>query len=663
MKTHKKYFIIAASMLCLSSCSNFLDLKPLNKVSSSTLLTDINGINLLLANLYNQLPIEDFSYYPDISFNYHGGGGNSDKTDRGHSISFFTDESVNSLGRNNYGISEVGPVNDNYWPYGTIREINQFLKDLEIIELDPSLKEKLTAEAYFIRAYVYFGLVKRYGGVPIITEVQAYNGDDISNLYVPRSTEKETWDFVLEECDKAILNLPENRTASDGMYRATVWSAYALKSRVALHAASIAKYWGKAPLSGEAVNSKFVGGMASEDADRYYEQCIAASFQIMDKSGKALYKPNPKDPEEAARNYQKIFDSPEDADVYNEILLMKSYIDGSTTQKQGHSTDAFFNPNQTKLGGKCGRFSPALDLVDLYEDYTDNGLGTSAPLQTRTDGVENFYELYPEKSLDLSKPYRFYDNVSDIFKGKDARFFASILSPGDQWKNHTIIIQAGLIEQDGNQLIYQDGSSVGKDGKTYYSYGASSEDLYSGFKYIGSGLQELANFSSSGFLLRKFLQESKPINGLEFASTTPFIDFRLPEIYLNYAEAVVESGKGDAGLAKKYLNVIRQRAAHKDNIELTIQNVLKERRVELAFEGHRYWDLVRRRDYHVLFNGSKRRKSLLPLLDLRESTPRYMFVRADNLNDIKGSTVFHEKYYYRPIPGITNNKLVQNPQY
>jgi hypothetical protein len=662
MKKYKLYLCIAVTTLYLSACNDFLDLKPLDKVSAEALLSDENGINLLLANLYNQMPIEDFSYFPDIQFNYHGGGGNSGKIDRGHSTSFYTDESVNTLGRNNAAISEVGPVNEGYWAYNSIRQVNQFLEDIKVVDMSDATREKLISEAHFIRAYYYFGLAKRYGGVPLIETVLKIEGGDNANLFVPRSTEKATWDFVLKDCDDAITNLPESRTSGEGAFRATKWAAYALKSRVALHAASIAKYWDKAPLSGEAATQKLIGGMTSTDADNYYSQCIEASKAIIEKSGKKLYKPNPVDATEAAKNYQAIFQDPANTEIFNEVIFLKAYIDGSTSKLQGHSTDAFFNPKQTNLGGKCGRFSPALDLVDLYEDYTDDGSGKSVPLITRTDGVENQYDGQPETGINLSIPFKAYDNVSDIFKGKDARLFASIIVPGSKWKDKTIIMQAGLIEKNGNQMIFQDGSSVGNDGQTYYSFGASVEDLFSGFKYLGSGLQELTNFSSTGFTLKKFLQESKAINGNELASTTPYIDFRLPEIYLNYAEAVVESGKGDVALAKTCLNDIRKRAAHKDNIELNLENVLKERRVELAFEGQRYWDLVRRREYHSKFNAT-RRKSLMPILDLRQSTPKFIFVRADNYNDIRGTTTFFEKYYYRPIPDVTTNKLVQNPEY
>jgi starch-binding outer membrane protein, SusD/RagB family len=662
MKKYKLCFYVAVTIFFLSACSDFLDLKPLDKVSAEALLSNENGINLLLANLYNQMPVEDFSYFPDIQFNYHGGGSNSGKIDRGHSTSFFTDESVNTLGLNNNGISAVGPVNDGYWAYGSIRQVNQFIEDLQVVDLKESTREQLIGEAHFIRAYYYFGLVKRYGGVPVIESVQKIEGGDNANLYVPRSTEKETWDFILKECDDAISRLPETRTSGEGLYRATKWVACALKSRAALHAASIAKFWDKAPLAGEAANQKLVGGMTLSDADNYYTQCIDASKLIIQNSGKKLYKPNPVDAVEAAKNYQDIFQGPANSEIFNEVIFLKAYIDGSTTRLQGHSTDAFFNPKQTTLGGKCGRFSPALDLVDLYEDYTDDGSGKSIPLKTRTDGVEDQFEGQPETGIDLTKPFKVYDNVTDIFAGKDARLFASIIVPGSKWKDKIIIMQAGLIGKDGSQMIYQEGSSVGNDGLTYYSYGSASESQFSGFKYLGSGLQELTDFSTTGFTLKKFLQENKIINGTEYASTTPFIDFRLPEIYMNYAEAVLESGKGDATLAKTCLNDIRKRAAHKDNIELTLENVLKERRIELAFEGQRYWDLVRRRDYHSKFNAI-RRKSLLPVLDLRQSTPKYIFVRADNFNDMKNTTTFYEKYYYRPIPEVTTNKLIQNPEY
>jgi hypothetical protein len=621
-------------------------------VPASILLSDPSGVNTLLANLYNKMPMEDFSYNPNQGFNYHGNAGNG-FIEYGWSTSFFTDEAINSAG------SGAGPINDNYWGYDAIRQVNQFIDAVATVDLSSDQRNQLTSEAHFIRAYIYFELAKRYGGLPLISRAQKI---DDPNLEVPRSTEKETWDFVLSDCDSAIQYLPTSAPSGYGTYRATKWAAYALKSRAALFAASVAKYWNNAPLTGEAVDKKLVGGMTNADANAYYAQCISASKAIIDNSGKQLYKPSPSNWAEAAANYQHIFETPGDAEVSKEIIFSKAYIDGSQTRQQGHNIDIHFNPSQTNPGYSFyGRYSPTLDLVDLYEDYSDNGTGSSALLQTRTDGNED-YAVADPKQLDVNIPFKEYDNLTDIFANKDARLFASIIVPGAKWKGTTIIMQGGLITSGGSPVIYADNSAVGLDGNTYYTYGAANKSGYSGFKDIGA-TADATNFSATGFSLKKFLQEAKNVPGLLFSSTNSFIDMRLAEIYLNYAEATVESGQGDIGLAANYLNAIRHRAGHTDNIPATLENVLKERRVELAFEGQRYWDLIRRRTFSSLFNNA-RRLSLVPVADLRQNPVKYIFVRAYNFYDNKaGGVTFNTQWYYRPIPGISSNHLVQNPQY
>lgn len=87
----------------------------------------------------------------------------------------------------------------------------------------------------------------------------------------------------MNECTLAAATLPDATSGSD-LYRVTKWAAYALKSRVALHAASVAKYWNLAPLAGEAVTQKLVGGMTSADADAFYKECIEASKSLIENS-------------------------------------------------------------------------------------------------------------------------------------------------------------------------------------------------------------------------------------------------------------------------------------------------------------------------------------------------------------------------------------------
>jgi hypothetical protein len=438
-----------------------------------------------------------------------------------------------------------------------------------------------------------------------------------------------------------------------------------MKSRVALHAASVAKFWNKGALTGAAVDAKLVGGMTITDADNYYAQCIDASKQIMDNTAFQLYKPTPASRDEAAKNYQDMFEAPSYSSN-PEIIYMKAYIDGSSASGQGHVTDFWFYPKQNVYHTLyvSSRWSTTLDLVDLFEDYTDNGVGASVPIKTLSNGNESYVIAKPGSLTTLpyaTYPFIYYNDQFEPFKDKDVRLKASVLLPGSQFKGTLINMQGGLVRSDSKPTIYTDATVVGPDGKTYYTFGTNNISGYSAFGALGTAQ---GNYSSTGFALRKFLQDTKAVSNLGmYGSTQGWIDLRLAEIYLNYAEAVAESGQGDAALAATSLNAIRKRAAHTDNIPLTIDNVLKERRVELLFEDHRYWDLIRRRDMHTKFNASKR-NSLIPMIDLRQNPPKYAFLRVQNYyDDAANGLTFSTYRYYLDIPGVSTNKLIQNPQY
>ena len=645
---------ITIYLLCLflifSGCSDMLELEPLDKTSAEDLLANPKGLKTLMATLYNSIPMEDFSFYPaDGGFNRYGWGGGLQSTFR---LSMYTDEATASAG------TGVGPINISYWPYNEIRQTNLFFESLEKVKnnLNETSYKQLKSEAHFIRGYLYYGLAKRYGGVPLIDRVldgEYVAGSDNKGLYIPRNTEKETWTFILNELDLAIADLPGTTNAADGFYRATKWAALALKSRVALHAASIAKYWHTAPLTGEAVDKK-LAKMENTDAGFFYQECINASLELINNGGFSLYRPNPLNPEEAAKNFQNLFLSSNE-----EIIFRKAYLDGTSVNDQGHSWDILYNPSQTSPGfHKWGRFSPTLDIADLFEDYSDNGSGTSAKIVTRTDGNEDYTFSNPA-SVNIDLPFKKYNDLYEPFANKDARLLASIIVPGSVWKNTKIIIQGGMIKSNSSVIAYASGSET-LNGITYYTYGAEGTAGFSGFYKLGSS--DDANFSCSGFLIKKYLQEANTVKGVSNSSTTPYIDFRLAEIYLNYAESVVESGQGDATLARNYLNALRKRAGHTDEIPLTLNNVLKERQVELAFEGHRYWDLMRRREYHTTFAGT-RRTALVPMIDLREGTPQYIFVRVNNYYDefSNGRTFPAATGYYQSIPGRNTNQLIENP--
>lgn len=649
------------ALMGLSGCNAFLELEPLDKVSPEQLLETEGGVKALLANIYTMIPMEDFNYRPNNGFNQRGYDGVNETTN----LAFLTDEATRSDG----GVG-IGYEGFNYWPYGDIRQVNIFMQNVEKAKEAGTISvadaDRMTGEAHFARAYMYYGLVKRYGGVPLIDKVQ---DDDYADggpgaVAVPRSTELDTWKFVLNECTLAAATLPDATSGSD-LYRVTKWAAYALKSRVALHAASVAKYWNLAPLAGEAVTQKLVGGMTSADADAFYKECIEASKFLIENSGKSLYKPAPATVKEAASNFQALFLN----DQNEEVIFSKAYLNGTTNTNQGHSYAQFNILPQVNPGAlKYGRFNPMLEIVDLFEDYTDDGTGKSAKIVTRTDGNEdayipNFHNMNNASVVNtlMSVPFVKYNDLYEPFANKDARLLASVVVPGSSYAGTEIIIQGGFIK-DNNSYVAYSNESTQKNGTTYYALGAEGETMFSGFNNVNSG--EDANWTATGFGVRKYMPEGESMSPDRLSSTTSYIDMRLAEVYLNYAEAVVENGSGfgDKELAENYLNALRRRAGHTDRISLTLESVLKERRVEMAFEEKRFWDMNRRREFHTEFSNNRIRKALVPMLDLRGAEPKYVFARVNYFGDeTRGGRTFQNINYYRGIPNIATNGLVQNP--
>lgn len=627
-----RYSVWLLILIISVSCNdNFLDVAPTDKITGDALFSSQEGIDAYLANLYRQIPIEDFNATPE-AMNYNPGDANN----AGRYPIIFTD---NGIGSENSSITPAGAWDYNYWEtgYRFNKEINLFKDVIDgLTSVDEDVKRNLMGQVYFMRAYNYYALAKRYGGVAIISESQAIG--DIEGLYVSRSTEEATWDYVMTACDSAAMFLDEEPDPARRKASRTV--ALALKSRAALHAASVAKFWDRYEFTGEAVDLG-LAGMPKSAADKYYTQCIEACEEIFNSGYYSLYKGTPANPEEASENYRLMFEDPNIA--LNEVILIKGF--NEIGAGYGSNQDNWGNPNQTRgAWPHPGRFNPTLDLIDTYETYDQPG--KSVPIVTTKDGVTNDYSGY-----NPSKEYLTFDDPQEIFEGKDARMFATVIVPYSVWKDTKIIIQGGYIQSDGKAVILAD-ESIKVDGTTYYTFGASDPALYSGFSTFGG------NMTRTGFGFKKFLSTSYvPRLGWNF-STTDWIDFRYAEILLDYAEAVLESGKGDPILAAKGLNSIRKRAAHTTDIPLTIDNVLRERRIELVYENKRYWDLIRRRDYHELFN-QRERKALIPILDLRNM--KYIFVRANVPRG--GQVTFNPSWYYKVIPGVGTSGIIQNPHY
>lgn len=627
MKTIKNIFFLLVFGVLVTSCDDGLDLLPTDKITADELFGDPAGTKLYLADLYDRLPIEELTYFPQKGFNFNDGNPNNG----GRTNAMFT-----MMAHHSEGNAMIGGGDLNWWEdaFTLIRDVNLFIDIIPNLNITEDEKAAYMGEASFIRGFAYFGLAKRYGGVPIILEPQEFNGDPES-LKVPRNTEKETWDFVLSECDVAA-----NALGDTNGRRASKWAALALKSRAALHAASLAKYGGNVDLTGEAVTLGLIG-LPANTAAGYYQACIDASNDIMTNGPYSLYKPNPGSVDEAAENFRSMFENPNIAPE-EAILIKGRTIPGDN---YGNNYDIWYGPAQKRNGWPHpGRYCPTLEFADMFENYSNPGV--DGTIVTTVDGDTDNYNGY-----DSSRDYFHFANPEDLFADKDARLKATVVLPMSEWKGDIMIYQAGFIKPNGDIKI-ETNSRTRVDGEWYFTYGTQDPDQHSGFNPHGG------NMSKTGFGFKKFLSTEPVVPGWN-RSFTDFAEFRYAEILLNYAEAVVESGLGDPEKAASAMNATRKRAFHQTDIPLNIENVLRERNVELAFENKHIWDLMRRRTYHTTFNVT-RKHALKPVLDLRGEAPYEYIMIRDRVRGNDPQT-FNINEYYRNIPGIGLNGLVPNP--
>ena len=642
MKKIFKYTFAIVLALALGSCDKLFNSLEgdLTLMSEDDMISTQAGLERLLSDVYNTIPMDAFN-----------------TKDQHTTFASYSKA-------NDYDIAVTG-----FWDYTKMRSINSFIQKVDgalaMNAINKETRDQMMGEALFARAYCYFAMVRRYGGVPIVTEPldDKFDGETNEGLYIPRSTEKETWDFVISELDKAAELLPDE--PKGGKYRATKWAALGLQSRVALYAATLSKYWANEaiPSSYKAVQEKLTY-MEASYADAYFAKCIEACDKIINSGIFSLYGGTTTSVSKAKENLTELFLNRQDC----EFIFGKSYKDGTADADNGF--DRSNSPNQkhgTGSNAGWGNYSIMSDLVDLYDNYNAAGGKADGTVKTRNDGEEDTYFSQiatSASSFDKSADFIQYDHPQDPFLAKDARFQAWILYPGSEFRSVTIVAQAGYWLPDGKLEFYQENSTkIGNT--TYYELGADSQNGMSAYIDIGNvGSSNHSYFWTTGFGIRKFLD---PNNVLD-KSTGPWCDIRYAEILLNYAEAYAESGKGSAAKAKQYLNDIRHRAAFTDDIEPTLENVLHERRVEFAFEGHETYTLWRHRAYLSNRSGGPHRKhTVINVRDLRggEGTEKYIYARVNAYwSDVQNSTTGLNTDlldYYGSIPNYAENRLTVNP--
>lgn len=567
---------VGGFLLTISCNDDFLSPSPVDRIAEENIFNSPAGIQSHLASLYDMCPIEDF-YWPDEAAR----------------PSLWADEAVAD-----YASSGYNPGNIGYWGegYRAIRYLNNFIAKLpeSTAYANQVQEDDALGQAYALRAITYFALVRLYGGVPILTEVQELTGDP-TDLHVARSTEEQVMDQILSDFDMAISKLSENTSP----YVLNKWSALALKSTAALHAASIAKYSDLVYDGGTYMNGLL--GMAKSKADGYFEQAKSAALQVIQSGNYELYDYAGDAYEDKIANYERVF--------FDETSANKEriFVSGYNYPDKTHWYDVLVTPFSFRSGvGYSSNNCPDLDMVEKFE-YVNNRNGA-----IEVDG----------KYLngDESDPL-IVDDPNELFQNKDPRFMHNILYPGRAWRGDEIEIYVASIV-NGETI-----PGKGKDGIAQ------------------------PEATATGFYMAKYLQRT-PARALNEGGDVDWQVIRYAEVLLNYAEACFETGEN--GEALKYVNSIRKRAGIQELTEVTLEDIRHEIDIEFFGENNRFWNMKRWRIAHVILDNTLV-YAIWPIKN--EDTGEWLFNRHQ-LDETNFKKTFQPKNYYTMIP---QDEIEKNP--
>ncbi len=464
------------------------------------------------------------------------------------------------------------------------------------------------------------------GGMPIVgDEVFDYTpGMDITALQYPRSTEAGLYDYIISECEAIKDFLPTEPSINAA--RATKWAVLMLKARAAVYAGSIANYNNKMPNPIKTAGGEV--GIPADLAQAYYKTALSAAEEVI-KGGK--YELQLTKPDDRGRNFYEALSIKENN---KEVIWARDY-------KYPGQTNGFTQSN-----------IPASHAEDIDRAY-------AGPILNLVEDFEYINDRNGEiKIRDEQGNYIFYTNPEDAFANKDPRLWGTVIYPGAIFKGTPVVLQAG-------QKYFEDGvwkvrtSDPGKSDDNNILITSVNGPNTSNNNYI----------NKSGFFFRKFMDETPLASTRGRRSEMWFPRFRFAEAVMIAAEASFELGEN--GKALNYINDIRRRAGIQELKAITFDDIVREYRVEFAFEDHRYWDLKRWRLADKVWNGVQndpqaQQYALFPYLVNEPGNPnngKWVFDKFPT-HMSPYPRYFQMKNYYNFInqEWIDNNpKLVKNP--
>lgn len=535
---------IAAAMFAfatITSCNDqFFETQPDDLLSIESVFQNRQQTEQWWAGMFSLIP--DPWNYPYTATSY---GVISDELDASNWGGFQATVNSGAINADN-----SGSAFDHIAHYERIRNASIFLENIdrnkEILGLNngAELVKQYKGEAQFLRAYYYWNMMKHLGPVPIqpLTPGTAFD-----NYQIPRPTWDDQVAFILKEMDEAKEKLPEdyyiaNTTDIDNteVGRINKLIVEAVQSQILLFSAS--------PLvngNTEMSNFKNFDGTQlinqSYDANKWTKAAEAAKRAIekAHSQGKGLYV-STEGTDTFTKAYRSVRDLYWDGWRTEGIWLRPS---SNTWNWSAHAA-----PRSTR-GIAYNGIAVIQRLVDEFQ-MSDGRDRTNSP-------------SYSETTYTTSATPYYVAGTNRMYVGREPRFYA--------WVSFNGAVNPGASQanQDHIQFFYT-GTS-----------GASGAPR---------------DWPKTGYTARKNIHPTFSMNP-SINPGRPAMLIRLAELYLNYAEALNESQPGHTDILT-YLNRVRTRAglpgiaAGKSQAEM--RDIIRhERRIELCFEGHRYFDVRR----------------------------------------------------------------------
>lgn len=483
----KEWLVSFLLVLLISSCGDVLEKSPLDQFDNATFWTSESNALLALTGVYRgninagtNVNPQDWWSYAGLIF-----------------LEFATDNAFDRRGINSpfHRLSD-GTLTDNintlsfYWErsYQRIARCNDFLENIDRVPIDEAKRERMKAEARFIRACQYFYMSQAWGSVPLVTTLMTK--EEANTL--TKTPKADIVNFVISELTEAVAALPRHvDMPGSERGRASKQAALAFLGRMQL------------------ADERF------SDAVNTYKTIIDFGDNIIDP------------------DYAELFVvAKEDSD---EHIFSAQFLENVAEQ-------GLFQHAWPAVAGGWHIFNPLGSIVEAY-DFKD---GT---------------------------PFSYGDpryEWQDVAKDRDPRLGYNILFNGESF--------------NGRYITHPDSTTAPDQ--------------------LGAGKQT----TQTGYGIKKFMDEGHAADLRNYGGDLPVI--RYAEVLLSYLEAKLEAGDPiDQALLDGTINLVRGRASvNMPPITETDPNALreilrKERRIETAFEGIRYWDLIRWRIAEDVLNA------------------------------------------------------------